>query len=107
MEDRGDTMTDDEINAKVTALQAQLDALKTVPAASEWQAWAKGTLQSWTAWFGAALIAWPAIQPQLQPLLEQTIGAKNTGYLVSLAGVIVILLRVKTTTSLKDKGAPS
>ena len=100
-------MTDDEINAKVAALQGQIDALKTTAPAKDWQAWVMGSVKSWTNWFGAVLIAWPAIQPQIQPLLEQTIGAKNTGYLVSLAGVIVILLRVKTTTSLKDKGAPS
>ena len=101
-------MTDDEINAKVASLQVQIDALKTTPPApSEWQSWAMRAVKSWTNWFGAALVAWPAVQPQIQPLFEQVVGAKNTGYLVSLVGIAVILLRVKTTQSLKDKGAPS
>ena len=101
-------MTDDEINAKFAAVNLELQSLKSAPsAAGDWKRWVKGSFKSLTNAFGAFLIAWPALQPQLEPLLTDIFGEYITSHGIQLVGVLVILLRIKTTESLKDKVPPA
>lgn len=101
-------MTDDELKAALPAgvydaLMAKIEAPKPVGPAPQWMLWAKGAVKSYTNWFGALLIAWPTIQPQVQPSLEYVLGKGATSHLIQAVGAIVILLRVKTTKALKEK----
>ena len=99
-------MTDDELKAALPA--GVYDALmaKIQPKAStDWQAFAKGAMKSWTNWLGALLIAWPVIGPEVEPAMQNVLGSAVTNKLISVVGLLVILLRVKTTESLTSKGA--
>lgn len=65
-----------------------------------------GMLKSWTAWFGTLLIALPDLLPLVMPELEKLLTPTAFTRTTQIIGLIVILLRVKTTTSVIEKGAP-
>lgn len=67
------------------------------------KAWLRGAAKSWTAWLGALLIAAPEVLPALLPHFEELMTPDRYQRFVQIIGIAVILLRVKTTTSLKDK----
>lgn len=83
---------------------AELIGLINPPGSGPAMAWLKGALKSWTNWFGALLIAAPDIIPAIMPNLQELLTADSYKRVVQVAGIIVILLRVKTTTSLAEKG---
>jgi hypothetical protein len=65
-----------------------------------------GILKSWTVWFGGILVALPQIIPLISPSLQQALSAHAYQNVTSVVGIIVILLRFKTTQSLQAKGIP-
>lgn len=90
----------DDGMSELEALLAQANAAPMVA----WKAWAVGTLKSWTTWFGAGLLLLPDFLQQVAPQFEQALDANAYKRLMNVIGVIVIVLRFKTTQSLKDKG---
>jgi hypothetical protein len=64
---------------------------------------AKGAAFSWTVWFGGLLVALPALWPQLEPIVGPLIGDVNAARITQAIGALVILLRLKTTMSLREK----
>jgi hypothetical protein len=68
------------------------------------KAWLYGTLQSWTNWFGAMMVALPDILPLVLPNIQALTDETTYKRIVQIAGVIVILLRYKTKTSILVKG---
>lgn len=84
---------------------AELMALLN-PASPSWKQWLIGTARSWTNWFGAFLIAAPELLPQLLPQAEQLLTPDHYMRLVQWIGIVVIVLRFKTTQSVSQKGAP-
>lgn len=102
-------LTPDQLRAQLGAdvydsLVAQLKA----PASQgftlqELLLWLQGSYRSWTNWFGAFLIAWPTIEPQLSPELQSLVGESTATSVIRWIGVVVILLRFKTTKSVKAK----
>ena len=81
---------------------AELLALVNPPS-NTWQAWLRGSVKSWTAWFGAFLVAAPDILPQIAPQLEDLFTPNIYKRATQVIGILVILLRIKTTTSLPEK----
>ena len=75
-------------------------------APTAWSVWASGLLKSWTVWFGALLLALPDLLPALSPHLADMLSENIFKRTMNVAGIIVILLRMKTTQSLTDKGTP-
>ena len=69
------------------------------------KAWLKGALKSWTTWFGAFLVAAPEVLPALLPHFEEILTPDSYKRVSQIIGIIVILLRVKTTSSLQQKGS--
>ena len=63
-----------------------------------------GLITSWTAWLGGLIIAmpewWPLISDQAVGLVEGN--AKDT--MIRVMGILVVLIRFKTTQSLAAKG---
>ena len=82
---------------------AELMALLS-PAPSTWRAWVRGALKSWTTWFGAVLVAGPELLPALMPHFKELLTPDTYSRAVQVVGIVVMLLRVKTTTSLAEKG---
>jgi len=74
------------------------------PPAGSLKAWLMGALRSWTAWFGALLVAGPEILPMLMPPFKELLTVDNYNRMIQAVGIIVILLRVKTTSSIQQKG---
>jgi hypothetical protein len=68
-------------------------------------AWLKGALKSWTNWFGALLIAAPELLAQIAPHLQELLTPQRYARFIQIAGIVVILLRIKTSQSLKEKGS--
>lgn len=68
------------------------------------KAWVLGALKSWTIYFGALLVALPDLVPLLAPDLQALFPPAQYDRLMRILGMIVILLRVKTTVSLAVKG---
>lgn len=69
--------------------------------------WLKGALKSWTVWLSALLAAAPEILPALQAnfsVLTPFIPDGSETRTLQVIGVLVFLLRLKTTTSLASKG---
>lgn len=69
------------------------------------KAWLIGGLKSFTAWFGTTLVLFPFWWPHVEPLLAELLTPAQYKWLVSLAGVITVLLRMKTTEALPDKAS--
>jgi hypothetical protein len=89
-------------------LMAHVSASKPVPAAPSkpWDPLIVGLLKSWTVWFGGILVALPQIIPLISPTLQQALSANAYKNVTTVVGIIVILLRFKTTQSLQAKGNP-
>lgn len=64
--------------------------------------WVKGFVRSWTTRLGAALVAAPAIAEELAPHVLELM-AQNSSLGAQALGVVMILLRFKTTKSLKER----
>ena len=67
----------------------------------------KGLWRSWTAWFAGILAAAPLALPRVQenfkafaPYIPDALESK----FMQLIAVAIVLLRIKTTTSLAEKG---
>ena len=65
---------------------------------------ARGSIRSWTIWFGALLLALPDIINQLGPDLLEVLGSDGYSRLLRIAGVAAIVLRFKTTQPIAQKG---
>lgn len=89
--------------------QEAYDELQTMltPAAdsNSLKVWLKGAVKSWTAWAGAVLVAAPEILPQLAPHFQELMTPDRYHRLLQIVGIAMILLRVKTSKSLSEKGA--
>jgi hypothetical protein len=89
---------------------AELIALipQTTPAAppTPWSMWIMGLVKSWTVWFGGLLLVLPDLLPALLPQLQETLSANTYKRVANVIGIIVIMLRFKTTQSLQVKGNP-
>lgn len=70
-------------------------------------AFLRGLGKSWTAWTGALLVAAPQLLDALAPLVAEQWGPDVWKRVLQVSGVVMILLRVRTTQSLTDKGASS
>lgn len=83
---------------------AELMEMQNPP--SQTKAWLIGAVKSWTTWFGGALVALPALAPDLLTQLQETLTPNQYRIAAQVIGFMVILLRVKTTASLVEKGKP-
>lgn len=66
----------------------------------------KNAWKSWTINWGALLLLVGALQDHLTdiiPFMRKYIPNEDVGMLVAAVGVVVILLRIKTTSALTDK----
>ena len=63
----------------------------------------RGLLKSWTAWTSAALLALPEVLPMLQADLPGLLGPDAAARVMQVCGVLMLLLRLKTTAALADK----
>jgi hypothetical protein len=68
------------------------------------QAWLLGFLQSKTAWFGGLLVALPEILPMITPNLQALLSPEQYLRAVQIIGIVVIVLRATTKSSVSDKG---
>ena len=69
----------------------------------------KGAFKSWQVWFSLLLAALPDILVMLQTnfaALSPYIPEAQQPTALRLIALAILLLRIKTTTSLVDKGAP-
>lgn len=66
----------------------------------------RGLARSWTAWVAGLLIALPELLPTLQSDLPGLLGEQAANRVMQIAGLLMLLLRLKTTTSVTAKGAP-
>ena len=69
-----------------------------------WLQYAKGAVKSWTTWFGTVLLLGPELLEHMAPDLTALLGEDDYLRLVRIIGAVVIVLRFKTTNSVKDKG---
>jgi len=70
-------------------------------------AWVRGAVRSWTVWSGALLVALPELLDAIAPLVTEQWGADVWRRVVQITGVVIVLLRIKTTDSIPEKGAQS
>jgi hypothetical protein len=63
----------------------------------------KGLFMSWTAWFGALIVAWPEIASALGENLTALFGADANNTIMRVMGIVVIMLRLKTTQAVSEK----
>lgn len=77
------------------------------PTESRTVAFLRGLGKSWTAWTGALLVAAPQLLDALAPIVAEQWGPDVWKRVLQVSGVVMILLRVRTTQSLTDKGASS
>lgn len=63
----------------------------------------KGALKSFTMWFGAFLLAWPELAPEITKSLMDLLGENAALKTVQVIGLFVMLLRLKTNNALSDK----
>ncbi len=66
--------------------------------------WLRGMSRSWTAHAGTYIAIVGYLQTQ-DKLIDRYLGADATGILMMLFGLIVVVLRARTTESLSAKGA--
>ncbi len=66
--------------------------------------WLRGLSRSWTAHAGTYIAIVGYLQTQ-DKLIDRYLGADATGILMMLFGLIVVVLRARTTESLSTKGA--
>lgn len=65
----------------------------------------RGLLKSWSVWFGTLLVAVPMMMPDIIPIIQDMFGDDITKRVVQAIGLITIVLRLKTTESIKEKGS--
>ncbi len=70
------------------------------------KSWAIGVLKSWTIWVSGVMIAFPQWWPLVEPQIRDIISPEHYTKLVPIIGIVMVFLRLKTTQSLTDKGAP-
>lgn len=70
----------------------------------------KGSLKSWTVWFSSLLLALPEILPLVQsnfatiaPFIPESLHSR----VLQLIALIMLVLRLRTTRSLAEKGKPT
>lgn len=70
----------------------------------------KGSLKSWTVWFSSLLLALPEILPLVQsnfatiaPFIPESLHSR----VLQLIALIMLVLRMRTTRSLAEKGKPT
>lgn len=80
------------------------DALEAGPGIG---AWLRGLAKSWTAWTGVLLAGGPEILDALAPLVSEQWGPDVWKRVLQVSGVVMILLRLKTTQPVPEKGASS
>ena len=68
------------------------------------KAWLVGVLKSWTMWAGAVMIAFPQWWPLVEPYVQQIVSPEHYSKLMPLVGIAMVLLRLKTNTSVTEKG---
>ncbi len=66
--------------------------------------WLRGLSRSWTAHAGTYIAIVGYLQTQ-DKLIDRYLGADATGILMMLFGLIVVVLRARTTESLAAKGS--
>ena len=66
--------------------------------------WLRGLSRSWTAHAGTYIAVVGYLQTQ-DKLIDRYLGADATGILMMVFGLIVVILRAKTSESLSAKGA--
>lgn len=66
----------------------------------------KGLLKSVTVWLGAFMATMPEWWPLVQDQVTSLLGPNAAVKVVGIMGILTILVRFKTTESLRDKGAP-
>lgn len=103
-----DAEVDRAVAAERAAFSEQLrelrDALEAGPGIG---VWLRGLAKSWTAWTGVLLVALPELMTAAEPLLTETMGPEGWKRVVQVVGIVVVVLRLKTTQSLAAKGAAS
>lgn len=72
-----------------------------------WQDWLRGAARSWTMWSGGLLVVLPELMEVLAPLVTESLGPDAWRRTVQLIGVAMVLLRIKTTQPLPEKGVPT
>lgn len=71
--------------------------------AEDFKQWLRGAVRSWTVRLGAVALALPDLLPLIAPQLELLLDANAYKRTLQVLGILVIVVRFKTTTSLKDK----
>jgi hypothetical protein len=66
--------------------------------------WVQGGLASWTVRAGGLLVVLPELMEALAPLVTEQWGAEVWKRFVQVIGVLMILLRAKTTQPLPERG---
>lgn len=69
-----------------------------------WSALFHGLVKSWTAWLAAIVAAWPVIEPQIGEHLVRILPTAMVDHWMTILGLVILLLRIKTTQSLEEKG---
>ena len=87
------------ITDEVARVRAEL-----VPTGPTWSDWLRGALASWTVWAGGLLLVLPELLDAVAPIITETWGADAWRRVVQIAGVVMILLRAKTTVPLPERG---
>lgn len=78
------------------------DALEAGPGIG---AWLRGLAKSWTAWTGVLLAGGPEILDALAPLVSEQWGPDVWKRVLQVSGVVMILLRLRTTQSIPDRAS--
>ena len=90
-----------ELYAKVMAsIKVREDALRAEYSIANTL---RGALKSWTVYLGAALIGLPELLPLVAPQLQDMLDAELYRRVMQWAGLLVILVRFRTTKPLSEK----
>jgi hypothetical protein len=63
-----------------------------------------GALKSWTVYLGGVILLMPEWWPLVAEQVTSFIGSNATDKITRILGILVILVRFKTTKSLSEKG---
>lgn len=64
----------------------------------------RGLSRSWTGWVGGLLLTLPELLPAIEKDLPGLLGEQAANRVMQIAGLLMILLRLKTTGALWNKG---
>lgn len=73
-------------------------------AENSWVALFNGLRKSWTAWLATAVATWPLIESQVSEHLVKLLPQPVVDNWMTILGLAFLLLRMKTTESLEEKG---